>query len=432
MKRSRFWTSGFAGALAILAFFPGAGAAAPQTPLVITVDDLPLTPSSLHSDPAERRLLTKRLLAALDAHNISAVGFVAWGNVLDPDDLELLKMWLDAGHELGNHSFSHKSLSSSEAEWFISDIDRCQDNLRNLLGTQNHPPRFFRYPMLHEGNTLEKLTTVRTHLRASALRNLPVTIDSAESGFARPWIEAVRAGNVSQQQMIAEQYHEALHVAAGAAQRHTRRLFSRTVPQVLLLHANAIGSAEWDELFTWFSNNGYVFVDADKALEDPVFDQLPVYVGSRGPGLWYRIEAVREYEEAVAAVEEILERQQSAWNVGDFETFTSFYSDDTLFISSTGATRGRDEVLARYYERYPDPETRGALTFTIVDIRLMSGFETTPLGDSVPSRIHGASVAAQWQLERGRTDQRETLTGMTLLVLQPTHDGWKIVQDASL
>ena len=44
-------------------------------PLVVTVDDLPIS-GGAHGDPDERRAITRGLLAALERHDIRAVGLV--------------------------------------------------------------------------------------------------------------------------------------------------------------------------------------------------------------------------------------------------------------------------------------------------------------------------------------------------------------------
>src|SRR5262245_14738005 len=108
---------------------PGPGDAAPAAapaarPLLVTVDDLPIAAGRLHADPEERAAITRGLLAALARHHVPAVGFVIWGQVAGPGDLALLGRWLDAGHELGNHSFGHLDLTRTEVETFLADVEK--------------------------------------------------------------------------------------------------------------------------------------------------------------------------------------------------------------------------------------------------------------------------------------------------------------------
>jgi hypothetical protein len=50
----------------------------------------------------------------------------------------------------------------------------------------------------------------------------------------------------------------------------------------------------------------------------------------------------------------------------------------------------------------------------------------------MPGRIHAYSVAARWTLAYPAGAERETKSGMTLLVLHREGGAWKIVQDASM
>ena len=90
-----------------------------RRPLLVTIDDLPISVGRLISDPEEREEVTQAMLDLLARHGIRAVGLVTWSNVRDESDLKLLEMWLEAGHELGNHSYFHLDLSSTEVADYI-------------------------------------------------------------------------------------------------------------------------------------------------------------------------------------------------------------------------------------------------------------------------------------------------------------------------
>src|SRR5512134_1392014 len=93
-------------------------------PLLVTVDDLPISSSRLHPDPAERERITRGMLDVLRRHRIKAVGFVTWDRVLTPADRDLLRLWLDAGHELGNHTFHHLSYTRTAPPEYIADAEK--------------------------------------------------------------------------------------------------------------------------------------------------------------------------------------------------------------------------------------------------------------------------------------------------------------------
>src|ERR1700694_3674109 len=111
-----------------------AGAARPAgRPLLISVDALPVAGGRLHTDPGERELITRGLLAALAKHHVPAVGLVIWGNVKTGDDRVLLRRWLAAGHELGNHSASHLDLTETGADAYVADVEAGRAGLASFL-----------------------------------------------------------------------------------------------------------------------------------------------------------------------------------------------------------------------------------------------------------------------------------------------------------
>jgi len=407
-------------------------AAQPETrrPILITVDDLPVASGRLHADPAERERITRDLLAALDRHHVKAVGLVIWKNVGEGKaGLDLLDLWLRRGHELGNHSFGHPDYSVTDEAAYIADVERGRKGLAGFLAARGATPRFFRFPYLDEGETGEKLDAMRRYLGASGQRSLPVTLDTQDWSFEEPWVAARRAGGPGARAEVAADYLAALRLEVRSQERQGDRLFGRLTPQILLLHANEIGAARWNDLFDWLEKTGHRFATVDEVLADPVFSEEHRFIGRQGCGLWDRLEHERSEGAARRAIEDLLGRQAAAWNRGDLEAFCSVYADDATFLSPSGVTKGRQAVIDRYRSRYPDQAAMGHLALEILEARPIWGMETDRQSNAVPGEIQGMTIAARWSLT---SPGKETVSGLTLLVLRPRGDGWVIVQDASM
>ncbi len=424
-------------ALAVLALtaagsrMTGAGPAG--RPLLISIDDLPVAGGDIHTDPGERELVTRGLLAVLAKHHVPAVALVIWGKVTTGDDRVLLRRWLAAGHELGNHSASHPDFTTTAADAYVADVEAGRAGLAAFLaGEDDRRVRFFRFPYLDEGDTAAKLDAARAYLGRSGQRNLPVTIDDQDWMFEKPWVEARRKNDSKEMERMGEEYHEALHVEIRDQEAKGDRLLGRPSPQILLLHANEVGAAQWDRLFTWLEQRGYRFAKADEVLADEAFKEEPRYIGDASFGLWDRLISLRRERDAKSGVEALLKTQSEAWNRGDLDTFTSVYAEDASFLSPTGLTQGRQQVLERYRRRYPDRKAMGTLSLEIIEVRPAQGIEVTPLADARPSRVHGLSVAARWKLAYPDQPGKKTAEGLTLLVLRPRGKSWEIVEDASM
>ena len=396
--------------------------------VLVTVDDLPIAAGRLHPDRAARDRLTRDLLAVLRKHDIKAVGFVTWANVKDAADEALLDSWLKEGHELGNHSYTHPDYSRTETEAYVADMEKARVTLTAFLQARGHRLRFFRFPYLREGDTPAKLARMRDWLQETGQQNVPVTIDTQDWSFEEPWVQARGEGDEARLARLGEDYQHALRLQALFYTAAGDALFERPTPQVLLLHANAVGAAQWDALFTWMKGRGFHFVAADHVLADTVFHEVPAFVGRYGGSFWDRIRHVHRVARAREQVVELLERQSAAWSRGDLAEFTSAYDDDVVFVSPTGVTRGRAAVLERYRQQYPDRAAMGTLGFQIVEIRDVWGPEVTPLGDATPGAVHGASVVARWSLARAGG----STSGHTLMVLHRSGNAWRIVHDASM
>ncbi len=432
----------FAPALALALATPAAAAstaavsAAPR-PICITVDDLPLAGPRLHGDPAERRRITADLLAALRRHGVTATGFVIGQNVRGPADEEILRDWLRAGHELGNHTWSHPSLSRVSADSFIADAERGRSRLTPLLrAAGGRTVRYFRFPYLEEGDTRAKLDTLRGYLARTGQRNAVVTIDDQDWSYEEPWVAARRAGDRAALRRIASDYQAALRLEIGRHEAAGDRLLGRPAPQILLLHANEVGAAQWDSLFVWLERTNHRFVDLATALADSAFAQPPDFTAAYGCGLWDRLRAERRIATAEAEVRELLRGQEAAWSRGDLDAFCAAYDDSALFVSPGGLTRGRQAVLERYRRRYPDRRAMGTLTFDLIESSPICGREISLLDDAVPGRVQGMSVVARWTLafppDAPGAAAAPPATGHTLLLLRPTPAGWVIMQDASM
>jgi uncharacterized protein (TIGR02246 family) len=128
---------------------------------------------------------------------------------------------------------------------------------------------------------------------------------------------------------------------------------------------------------------------------------------------------------AEEAVKALLATQSAAWNRGDLEGFSAVYAEDASFLSPTGLTHGRQQVLERYRRRYPDKKAMGTLTLDVLETRAF------PI-KSKSCEITSVSVAARWRLAYPDQPEKKTAEGSTLLVLRPRGGSWEIVQDASM
>ena len=184
-------------AVRALAFALLAWAAAPllaaERAVAVTFDDLPGPRAALVSNEVgPLRETTARLLAAFKASGVPVVGFVNEGKLFlegeTPADATartgILRLWVEAGYELGNHTYSHRSLNTRPLEEFQQDVVHGEPVTRALLAEKGRTLRYFRHPFLQVGLDLEKRRAFESFLAARGYTVAPVTIDNDEYVYA--------------------------------------------------------------------------------------------------------------------------------------------------------------------------------------------------------------------------------------------------------
>jgi peptidoglycan/xylan/chitin deacetylase (PgdA/CDA1 family) len=287
------WPVGRAGwiavaALAALAGVAPAGRAAGPAPaggraIAITFDDLPATRSG---SLADMQAITRRLLAHFRTQAIQVTGFVNEGKLAVPGEeaarTALLEAWLDAGHDLGNHTYSHRRLYDTPLPEFEEEVLRGERITRRLLVERGRTPRYFRHPTLNTGPDAATKAAFEAFLAAHGYAVAPVTIDSDEYLHAAAYDRARARGSRATMKRIGRDYLRYMRDVFGFHERLSLRLFGREPAQVLLLHANALNAEYFDDLLALMRARGYRVVTLDHALSDDVYRSPDAYVGDRG------------------------------------------------------------------------------------------------------------------------------------------------------
>jgi ketosteroid isomerase-like protein len=118
---------------------------------------------------------------------------------------------------------------------------------------------------------------------------------------------------------------------------------------------------------------------------------------------------------AEAAIRAVLDAQREAWSRGDIEGYMDGYdrSPQTEFVGGDEITRGWQTVLDRYKKKYNSREKMGVLTFSDVEITMLSK--------------DAALVLGRWRLKRASDEPHGTFS----LLFRKTKAGWRIIHDHS-
>jgi len=260
-------------------------AVAKDRAVAVTFDDLPVI--SLRHDLASQSIITRKLLDAIKSNRVPAIGFVNENKLLTDGTLDerriaFLRMWLDEGLELGNHSFSHPDLHSTPLDVFKQDVIRGEEVTSRLLQAKGRTLRYFRHPFLHTGNSLETKQHFEEFLKERGYRIAPVTIDNSEWIFARAYDLAMQRGDKQLMKRIGRSYIPYMEQKFAYFEQQSMALFGYEMKQILLLHANALNADYFHALAQMMKKRGYNFITLDEALTDKAYTSPDTYAGPTG------------------------------------------------------------------------------------------------------------------------------------------------------
>ena len=256
--------------------------------IAVTIDDLPVV--STRGDLKTKQEITKKLLAHITKAKVPAVGFVNENKLYTSDkpnetQIDLLGSWLDAGLELGNHTFSHRSLNNIELADYKNDITRGEIITKKLMQAKGKTPRFFRHPYLHTGLSLPVKEGLNKFLFDTGYTIAPVTMDNDDYIFSRAYDLAFDKNDKRLMREIGAAYVPYLESKADYWERQSVKLFNREIKQILLLHANFINSDYFDDVAKMLKKRGYKFITLEEALKDEAY-KLPDTFNERAGISW--------------------------------------------------------------------------------------------------------------------------------------------------
>lgn len=255
-------------------------ASPPDRQVAITIDDLP---ASGFLPAASVTEMTTKLLATLREQKVPAVGFVNEIGLYRPGEVDrriaALEMWLDAGFELGNHTFGHSSLNQAGLKEWEDDVIQGEPVIRLLLTQHQMKLRYFRHPYLDAGRDLETRWQAEAFLSARGYQIAPVTVDAWDWMYAGVYEDAKQRGDKSLQQQLVQSYLEYTDTMFAYDEQLSRQTLGYEPKQILLLHANELEADHLSEVIAIIRKRGYRFITLEDALSDHAYSLSDTYVG---------------------------------------------------------------------------------------------------------------------------------------------------------
>jgi peptidoglycan-N-acetylglucosamine deacetylase len=255
----------------------------PRLKVALTFDDLPLNGAQPAGKSMEQ--IARDTVAVLKQFHIPpSFGFISpRGREQSSDGARALRVWIDSGNPLGNHTYSHMSLTANAAEDFEKEILRNEPVLE-LLTPANASSgwHWLRYPYLHEGDTLEKRRAVREFLRANGYRVAQTTLDWEDYLWNGAHARCLDKGDQASIEWLRSSYLSEAERWIRLQRGFSRQVWGRDISHVMLLHHGSFSATILPALFKLLEREGFDIVTLEEAQRDPVYQDDPDVAAPKG------------------------------------------------------------------------------------------------------------------------------------------------------
>ena len=255
--------------------------AAQAQQIAITIDDAPV-----HGPVPEGETyvgVAARMIAALsEVGDAPATVFINGGSVeQNPDAAAALDLWRAAGHDLGNHTWTHQNPNAIGAEAYEAEILHNEPLLALLMGERDW--RWFRYPFLAEGDDPALRDRIRGFLDQRGYRVASVTMSFDDWAWTEPYVRCRAQGDNAAIARMERAYMEAAEAAFDHSRAMARTLYGEDIPYVLLLHTGAFHARMLPQVLALYRSKGAAFVSLEEAQSHPFYEADMRVTPSEGP-----------------------------------------------------------------------------------------------------------------------------------------------------
>lgn len=224
------------------------------------------------------------ILDILNANSVKAALFVIGRNIDNDEGKQLLSAWDKAGHLIGNHTYSHRNFSSPAV-----DLATYQEDILRAEALLKEFPRFrkyFRFPMLKEGNTPAKRDAMRSFLAQQGYRVGHVTIDNSDWIVDQRLTACLKKDPAADLGAYRDFYLEHMWDRAQYYDSLAHRVPGRQAKHTMLMHFNLLNGLFLGDLFAMLKAKGWQPIDAGEAFSDSVFSAKPKVIPAGESIIW--------------------------------------------------------------------------------------------------------------------------------------------------
>jgi beta-lactamase regulating signal transducer with metallopeptidase domain/peptidoglycan/xylan/chitin deacetylase (PgdA/CDA1 family) len=227
------------------------------------------------------------LISKLKENEVPAIGFVtgskiSQNNRMSKANSDILRMWRDAGLEIGVGGYEHIRFYDTGYQNFVENTKNNLEIVKPIVAEKNQEIRFFSYPYLNTGKDIETKKRFEKWLTENDLQYVPYTFDNQEWLYAYAYDVARKMKDSPMQQQIKRDFLKYMEKMVVHYENYSATIFGREIPQTLVLTTSRLVADTADELFGIFKERGYEFVPMDQALQDEAYQRPENFTGRAG------------------------------------------------------------------------------------------------------------------------------------------------------
>ncbi|MGE4232659.1 MAG: polysaccharide deacetylase family protein [Bacteriovoracia bacterium] len=249
--------------------------------VAVTMDD----PHAINAYGLSAKQINEKILSALKKHSNLKAGLFVCGKRIDSDEAKaLLSSWDNAGHTIGNHSFSHLYYNSPKVDFEQYKEDFLKGE--QVIEKYSHFEKYFRFPYLKEGESKEKRDKMRALLKEKGYKNGYVTIDASDWYIDGKLTEKLRKNPDADVKPYRDFYLKHIWDRANYYNNLSKKVLGREAKHTLLVHYNLLNALFLDDLLTMFEKKGWKLIDVAEAYKDPIHTEKPTVLPAGESIIW--------------------------------------------------------------------------------------------------------------------------------------------------
>ncbi len=242
------------------------GASAQQ--IALTIDDSPGRNSAMYSGMERSQVIIQQLADT----NVDQVAFFVIGEWADSrQGLKRTRMYAEAGHLIANHSYHHWNLDKVDAALYAEDILDAEA----VIGDLPNFMKWYRFPLLHEGDTPEKRDHLREFLASHDYRNGYATVDNWDFYINRLLQIGLKAGRSLNKDNLRKVYLEHMWNAIAFYDGVAKQFIPHPVKHTLLLHDNDVTAMFIKDLVELLREKDWTIVSPEDTFADTFVGAAP-------------------------------------------------------------------------------------------------------------------------------------------------------------